>query len=211
MIIPKFPNPAEIALAIERCEAILADKKLNQRKNFALKEGYTECVRMMKERLVNPNNQFFVADQEDELEEAVDIYREQMLPIRKLTTKTGRTHAILCNDWLNGQDDEQSFLPDERWKTAEQLIDNFEKIYANNIIKDLLSNDGQRYEAVMDNQFKMAGTIRVVGGQVYLEQNEQHGKGQEDEVEKKYFCSVGDGSQAILDFMGISNFKVLDK
>ena len=110
MIIPKFPNPAEISLAIEKCEAILSDKKLNQRKNFALKEGYTYCVELMRQRLINPNNPFFEPDQEEEIDVMLDIYREQMIPIRKLTTETGRTLAILCNDWLNGQQEKQSFL-----------------------------------------------------------------------------------------------------
>ena len=108
MIIPKFPNPAEIALAIEKVEAILADKKIN--KNKPLKEGYNECLRMLKERLINPDNQFFIADQEQELEEAGQIYRTQMLPIKELKTEIGRTLAVMCNDFLNGQSEEQSFL-----------------------------------------------------------------------------------------------------
>lgn len=108
MIIPKFPNPAEIALAIEKVEAILADKKIN--KNKPLKEGYQECLRMLKDRLVNPDNQFFVADEEEELELAGSIYREQMFPISKLKTEIGRTLAVMCNDYLNGQDERQSFL-----------------------------------------------------------------------------------------------------
>ncbi len=110
MIIPKFPNPAEIALAIEKTEAILADKKLNQRKNFALKEGYTECVRMMKNRLISPDNPFFVAEHENELDATEIIFLKQMKPITKLTTQRGRAIAILCNDFLNGQDESQTFL-----------------------------------------------------------------------------------------------------
>ena len=110
MIIPNFPNPAEIALAIEKVEAILADKKINTYKNKPLKEGYQECLRMLKERLINPDNQFFIADQEQELEEAGQIYRTQMSPIRTLKTQIGRTLAVMCNDYLNGQDERQSFL-----------------------------------------------------------------------------------------------------
>ena len=110
MIIPKFPNPAEIALAIEKVEAILADKKINTYKNKPLKEGYTECLRMLRDRLINPDNQFFIADAEEELELAGNIYREQMLPIRNLKTEIGRTLAVMCNDYLNGQDERQSFL-----------------------------------------------------------------------------------------------------
>ena len=86
MIIPKFPNPAEIALAIEKVEAILANKKINTYKNKPLKEGYQECLRMLKERLINPDNQFFIADQEEELDAAGNIYMEQMLPLRNLKT-----------------------------------------------------------------------------------------------------------------------------
>jgi len=214
MIIPKFPNPAEIALAIERTEAILANKKINTYKNKPLKEGYTYCIQLLRNRLINPENPFFVADKEEELETAENVYREQMLPIKKITTEIGRTIAVLCNDFLNGQDYEQMFLDEAFMKGSKdavmkRVIDRYKQ--KSEGIKDLLSNDGQRYEALMDNQFKMAGTIRVVDGQVFLEQNKEHGKGQEDEVEKKYFCSVGDGSQAILDFMGISNFKVLSE
>jgi hypothetical protein len=218
MIIPKFPNPAEIALAIERTEAILANKKINTYKNKPLKEGYTYCIQLLRNRLINPENPFFVADKEEELETAENVYREQMLPIKKLKTEIGRTIAVLCNDFLNGQDYEQMFLDEafmkgNKDKVLKRVIARYKERQevAVDEIKDLLSNDGQRYTAVMDNQFKMAGTIRVVDGQVFLEQNKEHGKGQEDEVEKKYFCSVGDGSQAILDFMGISNFKVLSE
>ncbi|MEN6566772.1 MAG: hypothetical protein ABFC57_10765 [Veillonellales bacterium] len=224
MIIPKFPNPAEIALAIEKTEAILADKKLNQRKNFALKEGYTECVRMMKDRLLNPENPFFVADAEEELETAGNVYREQMLPIKKLKTEIGRTIAVLCNDFLNGQDYEQMFLDEAFMKGNKDkilggVISKYEGTndyfsipiyYGLGKTTNILGYDGYKYTAVMDNQFKMAGTIRVVDGQVFLEQNELHGVGQDDEVEKKYFWAVNDGSQAILDFMGISNFKIIE-
>lgn len=105
---PQFPNPAEIALAIEKCEAILSDKKINKNKPF--KEGYEECIYMLKDRLVNPENKFFLPDTEEELEPALEVYKEQMLPIRELKTEKGRTIAVLCNDWLNGQSSEQSFL-----------------------------------------------------------------------------------------------------
>ena len=110
---PEFPNPAEIALAIEKCEAILAKKELNQRKNFHLKEGYSECLRTLKDRLINPENPFFVAETEEELESAGTTYAKQMLPIRKLKTEKGRAIAILCVDWLNGQDEKQRFFLDE--------------------------------------------------------------------------------------------------
>ena len=110
MIIPKVPNPAEIALAIEKVEALLADKKINTYKNKPLKEGYTECLRMLRDRLINPDNPFFVADEEQELELAGNIYREQMFPISKLKTEIGRTIAVMCNDWLNGQEERQTFL-----------------------------------------------------------------------------------------------------
>lgn len=215
MIIPKFPNPAEIALAIEKVEAILADKKINTYKNKPLKEGYNECLRMLKERLINPDNQFFVADQEDELEAAGNIYREQMLPIKELKTEIGRTIAVLCNDFLNGQSDEQTFLDESFFKNSEKaaqkimdkLLNQSKGINegTNEGIKDLLSNDGQRYTAVMDNQFKMAGTIRVVEGSVFLEQDKEL-----DEVPKDYYWAINDGSQAILDFMGISEFKIIN-
>ena len=215
MIVPKFPNPAEIALATEKVEAILADKKINTYKNKPLKEGYQECLRMLKERLINPDNQFFIADQEQELEEAGQIYRTQMLPIKELKTEIGRTIAVLCNDFLNGQSDEQTFLDESFFKNSEKAAQKIMDKLLNQSkginegtsegIKDLLSNDGQRYTAVMDNQFKMAGTIRVVEGSVFLEQDKEL-----DEVPKDYYWAINDGSQAILDFMGISNFKVLD-
>ncbi len=99
MIIPKFPNPAEIALAIEKVEAILADKKINTYKNKPLKEGYQECLRMLKDRLVNPDNQFFVADKEEELELAGSIYREQMLPIKELKTEKHTVTANSANEY----------------------------------------------------------------------------------------------------------------
>ena len=65
---------------------------------------------MLRDRLINPDNPFFVADEEQELELAGNIYREQMLPISKLKTEIGRTIAVMCNDWLNGQEERQTFL-----------------------------------------------------------------------------------------------------
>ena len=53
---PQFPNPAEIALAIEKCEAILSDKKIKK----PFKEGYEECIYMLKDIVPIPKiNSFY--------------------------------------------------------------------------------------------------------------------------------------------------------
>lgn len=75
---------------------------------------------------------------------------------------------------------------------------------------NLLSEDGKRYTALMDGKFKMSGVIKVEDGIVFLKQDREHGKGFPDEVEQYYNWCVDDGSEVILDFMGITNFKIIE-
>ena len=113
------PNPAEIALAIDKCRETLKKKIVK----FP-REGYLECIRMMQDRLVNPVESEFVHDSEEHTELILDVYRKQMEPIKRLKTKKGRTLAILCNDWLNGQDDDKIFLSLFEEKLAQDEIIN---------------------------------------------------------------------------------------
>ena len=130
-----FPTKDEITIAIGQCEKKLLNKKLNQFKYMPLKEGYIECIRMMKDRILNydnPEKQFFIADEELELDDMNRIYTEQMLPIKKLKTEIGRTIAVLCNDFLNGQDDDKIFLSklfikNNPTKSIKKVIDNYDK------------------------------------------------------------------------------------
>ena len=75
---------------------------------------------------------------------------------------------------------------------------------------NLLSEDGKKYTALIDGKFKMSGIIKVEDGIVFLKQDKNHGEGFADEVKQNYNWCVDDGSKVILDFMGITNFKIIE-
>ncbi len=100
---PKFPSPEEIKVVIDKIETRLQEKPINMHKNFHVKEGFTDCIRILNNRLENPNNPYFMAEKDSEIELSTQIYRDQMKGIDKLKTQEGRAIAILCVDYLNGR------------------------------------------------------------------------------------------------------------
>lgn len=87
---------------IVKVEKKLSLKAINKAKNQFAKEGYKECLRLLNDRLKNPENPYFLPDTEEEVEKMCDVYTEQLKTVRKLKTVRGRGIAILCVDWLNG-------------------------------------------------------------------------------------------------------------
>jgi hypothetical protein len=98
-----FPTVKEMREALKKVEFLLAIKRLNMYKNAAVKEGLTDCVHILKARIAKPENNWFKATKEEDLERANGIYRQQLAGISDLKTETGRTIAVICIDYLNGQ------------------------------------------------------------------------------------------------------------
>ncbi|MEL7586646.1 MAG: hypothetical protein AAGU19_08015 [Prolixibacteraceae bacterium] len=98
-----FPTAKEMRESLKKVESLLAIKRINMYKNAAVKEGLTDCVRILKSRIKKPKNNWFKATKEEDLERANDIYRQQLAGISDLKTETGRTIAVICVDYLNGQ------------------------------------------------------------------------------------------------------------
>jgi hypothetical protein len=109
MIIPTFPTKEEIQKMILRVEFRLKDKRLNQKKNFPIKEGFLLCVELLNEYLEKENS-YFRANQPEELEVIATIYKAQLEPVKQLKTVVGRTIAVMCIDWLNGVKDSEKFV-----------------------------------------------------------------------------------------------------
>lgn len=106
----KFPSPEQIKHSIEVLEEKMSIPAINMNKNFPIKEGYQYCLELMKKRLENPANEFFIAETEVEWKQLNEIYRKQLSDIKELTTTQGRSIAVLCVDWLNGNNDAIAFL-----------------------------------------------------------------------------------------------------
>lgn len=110
MIKPTFPSPEQIQDTINKVSEKLSVRALNMNKNFHIKEGFTDCLRILNDRLENPENTYFKGETPAEWEASNLIYRKQLLGIDKLKTVEGRSIAVLCVDWLNGNEKAISFL-----------------------------------------------------------------------------------------------------
>jgi len=75
------PDPTEIRDAIVAIEQKLAIKQINQARNFAVKEGYAEALRILKSGQMDHSG------------------------IDKLKTVQGRAIAVLAVDFLKGECD----------------------------------------------------------------------------------------------------------
>jgi tRNA uridine 5-carbamoylmethylation protein Kti12 len=107
---PNFPTPEQIQDAIKKVEDLLLIKKINRNDNFEIKEGFTDCLRILNERLINPENPFFIFETDEEIATLNKIYKAQLKDISKLKTIKGRAIAIMCVDWLNGNNKAIEFL-----------------------------------------------------------------------------------------------------
>ena len=79
MIIPTFPTPDQIKETINKVNELMAIKAINMRKNFHVKEGLTDCIRILNDRLANPENPYFKGENDDEWHKSDVIYRNQLL------------------------------------------------------------------------------------------------------------------------------------
>lgn len=96
---PKFPSERQVAEKLAKVNALLADKKINQKKNFGKKEGLLLCKEMLEQGV---DEEYFIADTAEELEAMTDIYRRHIAPVGQLKTVEGKALAIRCVDWLDG-------------------------------------------------------------------------------------------------------------
>lgn len=110
MKIPTFPTPDQIQDTIIKVNERLLVKAINMRKNAHVKEGLTDCLRILNDRLANPENPYFKGETAEEWEASNVIYRNQLSEINKLKTVEGRSIAVLCVDWLNGNKEAIKFL-----------------------------------------------------------------------------------------------------
>lgn len=110
MIIPTFPTPDQIQDTINKVNDRLSVKAINMRKNAHIKEGLTDCLRILNDRLDNPENPYFKGETPEEWDDSDVIYRNQLSEINKLKTVAGRSIAVLCVDWLNGNEQAIKFL-----------------------------------------------------------------------------------------------------
>jgi hypothetical protein len=97
---PLFPTPEKIQEVITLFEKRVASRSTDP----DLKEGYILSIEILKDRLKNPGNSFFIPTEEGEIPMAVKIYEDQLKPVNNLKTLKGRAVAILCIDWLNGDE-----------------------------------------------------------------------------------------------------------
>ena len=106
MIIPKFPDQREIDAMIKNIERISLLKAVKKPENEAIKEAVDWIIiKMFDYYLINEPNPYFIPETEEELAKINNIYIEQLKPVDKLKSKQARSLAILCIDWLNGQND----------------------------------------------------------------------------------------------------------
>lgn len=105
MITPKFPNQRKIVAMIKKVEAICNLKSINSPENSQIKEGLKFCWYLLRERIDYPENDFRIPETEAEISEVDKIYKSQLQWINTLHSIEARALAILCVDWLNGQND----------------------------------------------------------------------------------------------------------
>ena len=78
----KKPTPDEIKELIADIEHRISIKQINMRKNFHLKEGLTDCLRILNDRLEHPENNWKLPETEDEIEPMNQIYRNQLKELK---------------------------------------------------------------------------------------------------------------------------------
>ena len=110
MKIPTFPTNKELKEIEKKIQGLLDSKLLRRKSYFYAKEGYKFCLQLVQGRIKDPTNPFYLPDTEQELSDREKIIRDQMEPIKALKTVKGRTIAVLCIDYLNGQSNPELFL-----------------------------------------------------------------------------------------------------
>lgn len=88
---PEFPTKRRIKKAIRHFKR-------------SKDEDLEFCIKLLEDRLQNPENPYFEATEEEEVDRMVEIYTEQLKEVEKLPTIRQRTLGVICVDWLNGSD-----------------------------------------------------------------------------------------------------------
>lgn len=101
MRLPNFPtrDQKDDVIAIIR-------ERLKEDLEKDIRKAYEICITLLDS---NEENKYFIAEKEGEIEEANDIYREQLLPLKVLPSVRSRVLAIMCVDYLNGNEDSKVF------------------------------------------------------------------------------------------------------
>lgn len=96
---PTFPT-------LEEIKAVIKKIKSKSRSN----EGFNKCLDILNDRLKNPENPYFIAESEEEWDQVNEIFKSQLKGIENLKEISNRSMAILCVDWLNGNEKAINFL-----------------------------------------------------------------------------------------------------
>ncbi len=107
---PIFPTPDEIKAVIKKIEGKNYLNKIKMKKSDPTKEGLGYCLKLLNDRLENPENPYFIAESEEQWAEVCEIFKSQTKGIEKLKDIKSRSMAILCVDWLNGNTKAINFL-----------------------------------------------------------------------------------------------------
>ena len=101
MRLPNFPTR-------EQKDEVIATirERLKEDLEKDIRQAYEICITLLES---NEENKYFIAEEEGEIEEANDIYREQLLPLKVLPSVRSRVLAIMCVDYLNGNEDSKVF------------------------------------------------------------------------------------------------------
>ncbi len=107
---PTFPTPEQIKEVVKKIEGKSYLNKIKMKKSDPTKEGLEYCLKLLNDRLENPENPYFIAESEEQWNEVNEIFRSQIKGIEKLKHQKSRAMAILCVDWLNGNEKAINFL-----------------------------------------------------------------------------------------------------
>ena len=101
MRLPEFPTreSKDEVLAVVR-------QRLSEQLDSDIRQAFEACVVLLES---NEENRYFIADDESEVEESNEIYRQQLLPLRSLPSIRSRVTAIMCVDYLNGNEESKLF------------------------------------------------------------------------------------------------------
>lgn len=100
---PEFPTSEQMLSMAGKIEKNLSLKAINKYIHQPKKSGLTFAFILIKDRIETPVNPYRIPETEEEIEIVNDIYIEQLKDIKSLKSVEARTIAVLCVDWLNGQ------------------------------------------------------------------------------------------------------------
>ena len=96
MKLPDFPTREQKNEVL-----VLVKQRLSEDLASDIRQAFEMCVPLFESEA---ENKYFIADDENEIEEANEIYRQQLLPFKVLPSVRSRALAIMCVDYLNGSE-----------------------------------------------------------------------------------------------------------